>query len=167
LAGVLAISGLGVFVGPTIRAQDDDDTRTVTHEFQGRLDNNFSTTTPPPLLTIDISGTGHANGLGKVTDTFTAIVDFNRSVADGFVVVSKTGSLVDSDGDQVNLAMVGTFNVATLDVHYVFVVTGGTGRFSGATGNGTWDVPPPAVFDPATGSGSGAEFFKGKITLAR
>ena len=32
LAGVLAISGLGVFIGPTIRAQDNDDKRTVTHE---------------------------------------------------------------------------------------------------------------------------------------
>jgi hypothetical protein len=103
---------------------------------------------------------------GRPIDRFD-IVDFNHPVADGFVLVSKTGSLVDADGDRVDLSMIGTFNVATLDVHYVFVVTGGTGRFAGATGNGTWDVPPPAVFDAATGSGSGAEFFKGKITLSR
>jgi hypothetical protein len=63
--------------------------------------------------------------------------------------------------------MVGTFDVATFDVHYVFVVTGGTGRFAGASGNGTGDVPPPEVFDPVTGSGSGAEFFDGVITLTR
>ena len=61
--------------------------------------------------------------------------------------------------------MVGTFNVTTFDVHYVFIVTGGTGRFKGATGIGTWHVPPPAVFDPATGDGSGSEFFDGVISL--
>jgi hypothetical protein len=89
----------------------------------------------------------------------------NRPVANGFSLVSKTGSLFTADGDRVDLAMVGTFNVATLDVHYVFVVTGGTGRFAGATGDGTYDVPPPAVFDPATGSGSRVELFQGTITL--
>jgi hypothetical protein len=61
--------------------------------------------------------------------------------------------------------MVGTFNAVTFDVHYVFVVTGGTGRFAGATGDGTWHVPPPTVFDPATGIGSGSEFFDGTLTL--
>ena len=169
LLGVLMIGGLVGLATTTIRADGPakGNTGSVTRELLGRLDNNFSTTTPPPLLTIAISGGGHATVLGKVTDSFTAIVDFNHPVADGFVLVSKTGSLVAADGDRVDLSMVGTFNVATLDVHYVFVVTGGTGRFAGATGNGTWDVPPPAVFDAATGSGSGAEFFKGKITLSR
>ena len=63
--------------------------------------------------------------------------------------------------------MVGTFNVATFEVGHVFAVTEGTGRFAGATGNGTWDVPPPSVFDPATGSGSGAETIRGRITAPR
>jgi hypothetical protein len=65
----------------------------------------------------------------------------------------------------INLAMVGTFNVTTFDVHYVFLVTGGTGQFAGATGNGAWDVPPPTTFDPTTGSGSGTEVFQGTISL--
>ena len=86
-------------------------------------------------------------------------------MADGFVLVTKTGSLFTADGDRVDLAMVGTFNVATFDVHYVFVVTGGAGRFAGATGNGTWDVPPPATFDPVTGNGTGSEEFRGTIAL--
>jgi hypothetical protein len=136
-----------------------------TFELKGRLIGNFSTTAPPPLLTLSDSVSGQADDLGTVTGSFTVTVDFNHPVADGFVLVSKTGSLVTANGDTINLAMVGTFNVTTFDVHYVFLVTGGTGRFAGATGNGTWDVPPPTTFNPNTGVGSGAEIFRGTITL--
>jgi hypothetical protein len=136
-----------------------------TIELRGRLVGNFSTTAPAPLLTLADSVGGIAEGLGKVTGSFTVTIDFNHPVADGFFLVSKTGSLVAADGDKINLAMVGTFNAATFDVHYVFLVTGGTGRFAGATGNGTWDVPPPTTFDQTTGSGSGTEIFRGAITL--
>jgi hypothetical protein len=169
LVGVLAIGGLVGFAATTTRAQSPKkgDTGTVTPEFRGRLDNQFTTVAPAPLLTLADSGSGRATVLGKVTDSFTVTIDFNQPVADGFVLVSKTSSLVADDGDRVDLAMVGTFNVTTFDVHYVFVMTGGTGRFADATGNGTWDVPPPAVFDPSTGSGSGAESFRGTITLPR
>jgi hypothetical protein len=167
LAGVLAISGLVALSAPTAHAQGPNNggTGAVTRAFRGRLDGDFSTTAPPPLLTLADSVSGHATVIGKVAGNFSVTIDFNHPVADGFVLVSKTGSLVAADGDRVDLAMVGTFNVTTFDVHYVFVVTGGTGRFKGATGDGTWNVPPPAVFDPATGNGSGSEFFDGVITL--
>jgi hypothetical protein len=164
----MALGGLVVFTGTAIRAQSPkkSNPQIRTHKFRGRLENSFSVTTPPPpSLVLNDSGSGHATVLGEVTDNFIVTIDFSHPVADGFVLVSKTGSLVAEDGDRVNLAMVGTFNVTTFDVHYVFVVTGGTGRFAGATGNGTWDVPPPAVFDPVTGSGSGVELFHGTISL--
>jgi hypothetical protein len=169
LAGVLAIGGLLAFSAPTAHAQGSNKggMGTVTRAIRGSLTGDFSTVAPPPSLTLADSVSGHATALGKVTGSFTVTIDFNHPVAPGFVLVSKTGSLVAANGDQVNLAMVGTFNVTTFDVHYVFVVTGGTGRFQGATGNGTWDVPPPAVFDQATGSGSGSELFDGVITLPR
>jgi len=153
--------GLAVLAAATL-AQDQPG---VTIGLRGSLVGNFSTTAPAPLLTLADSVSGNAEGLGQVTGSFTVTVDFNHPVADGFVLVSKTGSLVAANGDTINLAMVGTFNVTTFDVHYVFVVTGGTGRFAGATGNGTWDVPPPTTFDPNTGSGSGTEIFRGTITL--
>ena len=105
--------------------------------------------------------------LGNVTDSFTVNIDFSHPIANGFFLVSKTGSLFAANGDRVDLAMVGSFNAATFDVHYVFVVTGGTGRFAGATGAGTWHVPPPTVFDPTTGVGSGSEFFDGMLTLPK
>ena len=144
----------------------DDNPGANTYEFLGRLENGFAPITqPPPSLILSNSGSGKATALGKVTDSFTVNIDFSHPIANGFFLVSKTGSLFAADGDRVDLAMVGTFNAATFDVHYVFVVTGGTGRFAGATGNGTWHVPPPTVFDPATGVGSGSEFFDGTLTL--
>jgi hypothetical protein len=164
--GISAMVGLVALAAAATLAQDpSNDDPPGTREFRGRLIGDFSTTAPAPLLTLADSVSGNASGPGKVTGNFTVTIDFNHPVADGFVLVSKTGSLVADDGDKINLAMVGTFNVTTFDVHYVFVVTGGTGRFAGATGNGTWDVPPPTAFDPATGSGSGTEIFRGKITL--
>jgi hypothetical protein len=155
-----------VLATATALAQDkSDDDSTETSELSGQLIGNFSTVAPAPLLTLADSASGSAEGLGAVTGDFTVIIDFNQPVGTGLVLVSKTGSLITADGDKINLAMVGTFNVTTFDVHYVFVVTGGTGRFAGATGIGTWHVPPPSTFDPATGSGSGAEIFQGTIDL--
>jgi hypothetical protein len=158
--------GLLVLAAGTTFAQDNwDDDSTETMEFSGQLIGNFTTTAPAPLLTLADSVSGSAGELGEVTGSFTVTIDFNQPLGNGLVLVSKTGSLVTADGDKINLAMVGTFNVATFDVHYVFVVTGGTGRFAGATGIGTWHVPPPTTFDPATGSGSGSEIFEGTMIL--
>jgi hypothetical protein len=158
----LAIVGLVMLAAASTLAQDKPGD---TIALGGRLVGNFTTTAPPPLLGLSDSVSGKAEGLGNVTGSFTVAIDFNHPIAPGFVLVSKTGSLVTAGGDQINLVMVGTFNATTFDVHYVFLVTGGTGRFAGATGNGTWDVPPPTTFDPTTGSGSGSEGFRGTITL--
>jgi hypothetical protein len=136
-----------------------------TQPFHGRLNNSFAPTAPAPQLTLDLAGKGHASLLGKVTDHFTVVIDFDHPVAPGVVLVSKSGSLYGQGGDRLDLSMVGTFDTATFDVHYVFVITGGAGRFAGAGGNGTYHVPPPLIFDPATGIGSGIETFRGTITL--
>jgi hypothetical protein len=155
--------GLMGLAPATTLAQDESGG---TCEIRGRLIGNFTiTASTPTLLTLSDSVSGSADGLGNVTGSFTVTVDFNHPIANGFSLVSKTGSLVTTNGDTINLAMVGTFNDTTLDVHYVFVVTGGTGRFAGATGNGTWDVPPPTTLNSNTGTGSGTESFRGTITL--
>jgi hypothetical protein len=163
VGSVPALAGLLVLAAGTTFAQDNRHDDSI--EFSGSLIGNFTTVAPAPLLTLDDSVSGSAGELGEVTGNFTVIVDFNQPVGKGLVLVTKTGSLVTADGDKINLAMVGTFNVATFDVHYVFFVTGGTGRFARATGIGTWHVPPPTTFDPATGSGSGSEIFEGTIFL--
>jgi hypothetical protein len=169
LSGVLAIGALLAFSAPTAHAQGPNQggMGAVTYEFRGSLTGDFMTIAPPPLLTLADSVSGNATVMGDVTGSFIVTIDFNQPVGTGtgLVLVSKTGSLVAANGDRVNLEMIGTFNVTTFDVHYIFFVTGGTGRFQGARGIGTWHVPPPAVFDPVTGSGSGSELFDGVITL--
>src|SRR4051794_11325937 len=169
LLGVLALGVITSPGGTTAHAQygKKPPDGGVTRPFRGELDNDFTATAPAPLLTLDDFGGGDATGLGKVTDRFTVVIDFTQPIGDGFFFVSKTGSLVAANGDRVDLEMVGTFEAATFDVHYVFMVTGGTGRFAGASGSGTWHVPPPDSFDPTTGSGSGGETFEGTITLPR
>jgi hypothetical protein len=158
--------GLLVLAAGTTFAKDNwDDESMEIVEFSGQLIGNFTTVAPAPLLTLEDSVSGSAGELGEVTGNFTVIIDFNQPLGKNLVLVTKTGSLVTADGDKINLAMVGTFNVVTFDVHYVFFVTGGTGQFAGATGIGTWHVPPPTTFDPATGSGSGSEIFEGTINL--
>jgi hypothetical protein len=136
-----------------------------TQPFHGRLNNDFTPTAPAPQLTLDLAGKGHASLLGKLTDHFSVVIDFDHPVAPGVVLVSKSGSLFGQGADRLDLSMVGTFDTATFDVHYVFVITGGGGHFAGASGNGTYHVPPPRVFDPVTGIGSGIETFRGTITL--
>jgi hypothetical protein len=156
--------GLLVLAAGTTFARDNwDDDSTKIIELSGSLIGNFTTVAPAPLLTLKDSVSGSAGELGNVTGNFTVIIDFNESVGTGLVLVTKTGSLVTADGDEMNLDMVGTFNVTTFDVHYVFFVTGGTGRFAGSTGIGTWHVPPPSTFDGT--SGSGEEIFQGIINL--
>src|SRR5262249_4199461 len=91
LTGVLAIGGLVGFGATIIRAQGpkSPESGTVARESRGRLDNQFPTIAPPPLLTLADSGGGNATVLGKVTDSFTVTIDFNHPVGDGFVLVSK------------------------------------------------------------------------------
>jgi hypothetical protein len=50
---------------------------------------------------------------------------------------------------------------------YSYTVTGGTGRFREASGSGSWLVPAPAVFDPATGTGQGDEILDGTLRRDR
>src|SRR5262249_21123686 len=61
------------------------------------------------------------------TSIFFIKIAIRHPVANGFVLVSKTGSLFTAGGDRVDLAMVGTFKVATLDVQDGGVSSNGTG----------------------------------------
>ena len=165
LGGTPAMVGLVVLAAASLAEAQSPGEPTETLAVSGNLIGDFRTIAPAPLLTLSDSVSGDAAGLGNVTGGFTVTIDFNKPLGNGLVLVTKVGSLVAADGDRIDLAMAGTFNVTTFDVHYIFVVTGGTGRFAGAPGIGTWHVPPPTTFDPATGSGSGDEIFQGAIIL--
>jgi hypothetical protein len=120
----------------------------------------FVPTSTPGVLAGTVSGAGHATHLGRVTLATTEIIDFASSpgtllILDGRMVMvaangdelrwsySGTGTLPpDADG---NIALSGTF-----------VITGGTGRFSDASGSGT--------FTGVGGPSSASVYYLGTIT---
>ncbi len=114
---------------------------------------SFAETPLPGVLTVTTSGVGHATHLGKITLSTTETLDFVTSpgslvIRDGRLVMvaangdelhwtyEGTGSLPDEDGDS---SLTGTF-----------VITGGTGRFSDATGSGTFQGAGNAVTGAAS-----------------
>jgi hypothetical protein len=89
-----------------------------------------------------ISGTGVASLLGKSTEKASMVVTGSSDSCPGGLANTETDTLTAADGDM--LALTST-NVACPIGSGVFhgsghwVVTGGTGRFQGATGAGTID----------------------------
>ena len=114
---------------------------------------SFAETSVPGVFTVTTSGAGHASHLGRVTLSTMESLDFAASpgslvIRDGRLVMiaangdelrwtyEGTGSLPDEDGDS---TLTGTF-----------VISGGTGRFSDATGSGTFQGTGNAVTGAAS-----------------
>jgi hypothetical protein len=142
--------------------------KTVTLPLRGSFVGHFTTVTPPPQLTLDDFGTGHATVLGRFTARMTVLIDFDHPVnADGDLPVVKSGFLQTVSGDRVFMDLTGVFDISEGVGIEFFTITGGTGRFRGASGSGDYTVPPPTFLDPDTGNGFGPEIFDGVINLPR
>jgi hypothetical protein len=94
------------------------------------------------LVCVDARGVGLATHLGKGTDVNSAgTVDFSTSPC--ATIQSPLASLIGANGDTVTVSLSGTgcpTSVFGLDVLTgTYTVTGGTGRFAGASGGGTLD----------------------------
>ena len=98
----------------------------------------------------DILGT--LTHLGRTTGSFEVVFDAAAFV-DGCGPIRKKGSFIAANGDQLDVEAVGTFCFTTLVATYDFRITGGTGRFAGSSGSGSWRVPPPTTFDGVAGVG--------------
>lgn len=94
--------------------------------------------TPPPLVLVDFSGTGNASHLGK----FTANAEYflNPTVfPTKLTVTDGVFTFIAANGDSIHGVFngqgqfTGDPNVITLDA--TATITGGTGRFAGATGS--------------------------------
>jgi hypothetical protein len=90
-------------------------------------------TSDPSIFRVDIHATGQASHLGKTALTIVGAADFENFVAGGTLVFSG------ANGDQIS----GRYSIkitpnldGSLEVHGAFVITGGTGHFSGVTGAG-------------------------------
>jgi hypothetical protein len=103
-----------------------------------------------PIVTISVSGSGQARHLGATTAVTN---DQVHNLLTG--AASATYTLTGANGDTVVLAL--DFQAATVQGAVTFagtyIVTGGTGRFTGATGSGS--ISGSAMFQgPTSGVGS-------------
>jgi hypothetical protein len=102
----------------------------------------------PALLCIATADSGHATHLGAVSDVGQVIVDLasQPGPTPDCHTNTRTALFTGANGDQLALALhgvscdTGATSGITGISHDTYVVTGGTGRFSGATGSGTSTV---------------------------
>ncbi|HEX6598534.1 MAG TPA: hypothetical protein VF034_04370 [Gemmatimonadaceae bacterium] len=99
----------------------------------------------PCNVTNTESGTGIAEHMGKVTWSSTEVANFCVDPSDpATALVTGTMIVTAANGDLVTQSYTTTvnadFGAGTLTATGNYVVTGGTGRFTGATGGGTVDV---------------------------
>ena len=122
--------------------------------FKGPLEGT-QTVTPlePPFIRVDGEATGTATLLGRFTVRFPHTVNF--AAAEG----AGTYTFVAANGDTLTADFTGQAQVgAVTTIVEEAVITGGTGRFEGASGRYTAN----RIFDPVTGVTTGR--FEGSIS---
>jgi hypothetical protein len=96
---------------------------------------------PFPTLCITIRGTGHATLLGATTERSSATINLLSLQATGCSSEDRTAVLTAANGDEIDVTFSDGVTCMTSptsgESRYTYVVTGGTGRFSGASGSGT------------------------------
>jgi hypothetical protein len=113
-----------------------------------------------PQLFVDASGSGNATLLGRYTVSYEAVVNIQP---DGTGLASPTAHLVAANGDSLFAEGTGvgtstdTPNIS--QIVEVYTITGGTGRFEGATGTFTVN----RLVNLVTGATSGT--LNGEIVL--
>ena len=121
--------------------------------FQGKLEGTVTRSLPPPPISVLVEGTGIATQLGLFT------VDIPH------VVIPPNGSgfyhFVAANGDTLTAEFKGVSALAAPGVLYIVetaTITGGTGRFAGATGSFVCE----RLYDIAAGTTIG--YFAGTIS---
>ena len=106
------------------------------------LDGSFVPTAAPGVFAGTGSGTGRATHLGKVTLSTSELVDFTASPGSGTIRGGEM-VMVAANGDELYWDYSGNGLLPDADgvVSFggTFTITGGTGRFSDATGGGTFE----------------------------
>jgi hypothetical protein len=125
--------------------------------FKGRLEGDV-TITPlaPPLLSVLVEATGKATHLGKFTLEIPHVVNAAMGTAAGSYEFTA------ANGDKVYAEFTGiatpTATPGVLYIEETATITGGTGRFAGATGSFTSE----RLYDTLAGTTTGS--FEGTIS---
>lgn len=121
---------------------------------------------PPRLLNTQV-GEGEATHLGRVTVRITFCMDVTDVLDDGMLTEGESlpydsglGTLVAANGDELHIEISGSVVPSDdpafdFEFHDPFSVTGGTGRFAGAAGEGTSDSFVVQALDRTTHGWSG------------
>lgn len=127
--------------------------------FSGRMDGTV-TVTPlaPPYESVQIDAVGNATELGRFTLAMPHLVNLALGSGEGsFLFTAANGDALTADfSGQASLVAPGV-----VAIHEQAVITGGSGRFAGATGSFVAD----RMFYPATGETTGS--FAGTISTPR
>ena len=128
--------------------------------FKGTFDARDAGVVQFPTLLINGGGAGTASHVGRFTFTYTTKVDLTNALSSGVI------QLVAANGDVIHGVSVGrgepTDTPNVTHVIQLVTITGGTGRFQGATGGFTSDAL--LVDDPNTGIGLSSGSLKGTIS---
>ena len=122
--------------------------------FKGKLNAVETSQLVFPILSVNRNATGTATYLGKYTEHATFHVDVRTGSATG------TATFTAANGDTLTASVVGQgtpTGPTTRSIVEVYTITGGTGRFAGATGTLTLK----RTLDLTTGLSSGT--FSGAI----
>ena len=124
--------------------------------FRGRLEGDVTRTVVPPIVLVDIDATGNATQLGQFSLAIPHIVDLATRTATG------TYEFVAANGDTLTAEFTGiampTATPGVLAIVETATITGGTGRFAGATGGFVCE----RLFDSLAGTTTGS--FEGTIS---
>ena len=86
---------------------------------------------------ITAVGLGQAAHLGEISENATIVVDTNPADAqNGCSPETRNTTFTAANGDRITMHGTGWTCAATSDAHDNYDITGGTGRFQGASGNG-------------------------------
>ena len=129
--------------------------------FKGRLEGVVTTLTPlqPPLMFVRVEGTGNATHLGRLTWVATLVANNATGEAVGsYQFTAANGDMLFADftGQATPTATPGV-----LYIEETATITGGTGRFAGATGSFTSE----RLYDTIAGTTIGS--FEGTISRGK
>jgi hypothetical protein len=124
--------------------------------FKGSLDGDVTITGVPPILSVLVDASGEATQLGEFTLTIPHTVDRTTRTATGSYHFTA------ANGDTLSADFTGhstpTSTPGVLSIVETATITGGTGRFAGATGS----FVAERLFDTIAGTTTGS--FNGTIS---
>jgi hypothetical protein len=126
--------------------------------FKGKLQGEVTTTPVPPLVMVDIVATGNATHLGRLTLNVPHVVDpATRMAVGSYQFTAANGDVLYADFTG---QATPTETAGVLYIEETATITGGTGRFAGATGS----FVAERFYDIVAGTTIGS--FEGTISTA-